>query len=335
MNKASIKTRLITALLSVTTATCFAQQDIQFSQYMFNPLVLNTAYAGYRGESYANFMYRKQWVDLKGAPETFAASVEWLMPNQDERVAWSAKVLSDKLGPQKTTSAFLGYTYRVPLDEYGARRLCFGLSGGVTQYSVDGNAFQYVDNNDDLVPVGVSSKVTPDFNAGAYYYTPKFYFSAGVNNLLAVKAINSQYNWQGTRFETMEKRIHGYFGSGLIIPLSDAFKFRPSFLWKEDFNGPSNFDFNAYILIKDIVGVGATYRTGLNIWNKPAIASGLDKKDAYSFMFELYAIQHFRIGYAYDVTTSKLASYENGTHEISIGIGLPAKDKRVLSPRYF
>ena len=173
MNIASIKTRLITALLSVATATCFAQQDIQFSQYMFNPLVLNTAYAGYRGESYANFMYRKQWVDLKGAPETFAASVEWLMPNQDERVAWSAKVMSDKLGPQKTMSGFLGYTYRVPLDEYGARRLCLGLSGGVTQYSVDGNAFQYVDNNDDLVPVGVSSKVTPDFNAGAYYYTPK------------------------------------------------------------------------------------------------------------------------------------------------------------------
>jgi len=321
MKNRLLKAGLITAIV-LHSITGYAQQDVQFSQYMFNPLVLNTAYAGYRGETYANVMYRKQWVNLPGAPESFTASVEGLLPNMNDRVALSARVLSDNLGPQKTLSAFVGYTYRVPLNEDGTKRLCVGLAGGL-------------DDNDQLVPVGVSKKIVPDFNAGAYYYSPKCYVSFGVNNILEVNAVNTNYSWQGTNFESMEKKLHGYVGAGMVFNLSNTLKFKPSFLWKEDFRGPSNIDLNGFILVNDIVWLGGSYRTGLNIWNRNQEIKGLDRNDAVSLIVELFPFKRLRIGYAYDITTSKLNSYQNGTHELSIGIGFPHKDGRELSPRFF
>lgn len=312
-----------------------AQQDVQFSQYIFNPLALNPAYAGYRGATYVNAMYRTQWADFPGSPKTAAISVEWLVPNHDERVAWSARVLSDKLGPQQTTSVFGGYTYRIPLNQEDTRRLCIGIGAGVTQYTMDGNVFRYVDANDPNVPVGKMSKFVPDANFGIYYYTPKFYFSVGGNSILTYNKANTSYNWLGNKFYSMERSMHIYAGTGVMLNLSDNVKFRPSLLWKEDFKGPSNVDLNAFFLLNDLLWLGGSYRTGFKIWDKSHLQNNLEQTDAYALMAEIYATPKLRIGYAYDVTTSKLNSYQNGTHEISLGITFWGKDKMQLSPRYF
>lgn len=322
-------------LVTATVSEATAQQDVQFSQYIFNPLALNTAYAGYRGATYVNALYRSQWVGLKGAPQTTAASVEWLLPDREERVALSARVLSDKLGPQQTISAYGGYTYRIPLNFEDTRRLCIGIGAGISQYSIDGSAFEYVDANDPMVPVGRRNKIVPDANLGFYYYTPKFYLSVGGNNILTFNKANASYNWLGNTFYSMERSMHIYAGTGYIFNLSDHVKLKPSILWKEDFKGPSNVDLNAFFLLDDVIWLGASYRTGFTIWNKSKLQSDLERTDAYSFLAEIYATPRLRIGYAYDMTTSKLSSYQNGTHEISIGLTFWDKEKMQTSPRYF
>jgi type IX secretion system PorP/SprF family membrane protein len=335
MKRSSRKLLLMLLMCAGYSGTLMAQQNVQFSQYIFNPLALNTAYAGYRGETYLNAMYRKQWTGLPGAPETMAASVEWLMPNNEDRVAWSARLLADKLGPQQTMSAFGGYTYRIPMNYEDTRRLCFGIGAGFTQYRIDGSTFQYVDENDQLIPVGTSNKIVPDVNFGVYYYTPKAYLSMGVNDLLNVNAINTKYSWRNYTFHSMERRVHVYTGAGYVIPISNVLKFKPSFLWKEDFKGPSNFDFNGFLLLNEVIWVGASYRTAIDIWHKSNLQDDLDRKDALACIVEFFPTSKLRIGYAYDIMVSKINQYENGTHEISIGVAFPHKDKRVLSPRYF
>lgn len=323
------------SVLAINAQSAMAQQNVQFSQYVFNPLALNTAYAGYRGESYATAMFRKQWSGLQGSPETISASFEFLMPKTDDRVAWSIRMLSDKLGPQHTMSATGGYTYRLPMNEDKTKHLAVGLGGGITQYNIDAAAYRYVDENDSKLPIGNTRKLVPDANVGVYYSTPKFYVQTGVNDLLNFKGVSSSYNWNNTVFETMERRMHVYTGAGMVMNLGDNFKLKPSFLWKEDFKGPSSVDLNMFILVKEIVWIGGSYRTGFELWNKPGLNKGLNNADAASIMVEFFPTTRFRLGYSYDITLSKLAPYQNGSHEISIGIGIPNKEKRELSPRYF
>lgn len=313
-----------------------AQQDIQFSQYVFNPLFVNPAYSGYRGDTYISGIYRQQWVGVPGAPRTAAASVDWLVPGREERMAFSAKVMSDKLGPQNTLFASGGYAYRIPMDDLGSKRLCLGFGVGITQYTLDGAAFKYVDNNDAAVPVSKTNKLVPDANVGVYYYTPKWYIGLAANDLLSGSTADVKYTWSSQTFKSMERSAHLYLNSGFVVPLSATVKLKPSFLWKEDFKGPSNLDLNAFFLLHDVVWLGASYRTGLKIWNQANLQSDLENTDALAAIVEVYATPTLRIGYSYDFTTSKLNPYQSGTHEISFGMRvLSKKAERTLSPRYF
>ncbi|RFM26866.1 PorP/SprF family type IX secretion system membrane protein [Deminuibacter soli] len=328
------KILILVLVLLCNRFTALAQQDIQFSQYIFNMVNINPAYAGYKGGTNINAIYRKQWTGFPGSPQTAAVSADWLTAHRDERIALSVRVLSDKLGAQETLSAWGGFTYRIPMSEDGSKRLCLGLGMGVTQYSIDGNVFQYTDNNDNTIPVGKASRTQPDANAGIYYYTPNYYFSVSVSDILQVNSIKT-YNWNGAVFRSMLRSPHLYVGTGTVIPVSDNFKIKPSFMWKEDFKGPSNVDLTAFVLLHDVLWLGASYRTAVRIWNKSHLQDNLEQKDAVSAMAEVFATPWLRIGYSYDFTTSGLNSYQTGSHEISVSLLFPANGKRELSPRYF
>lgn len=332
-----MKNKILYFALALTCAFGFsasAQQDIQFSQYVFNPLFINTAYAGYRGDTYVSAIYRSQWASVEGSPKTLAASVDWLAGKSDQ-MGLSARILTDKLGPQRGTSFMAGYTYRIPMDNDGAKVLSLGLGFGLKQYSLDGNAFKYTDGNDELIPVGNESRLLPDADFGIYYHTPSYYLSASVQDLLSGYTINSDYSLNGQTYKSMQRNRHLYLGAGAVFDLSEDVKLKPSFLWKEDFRGPSNLDLNAFLLLAERLWVGASYRTGLKIWSKADYLKGLEKKDAIAAIVNIYATDKLRIGYAYDFTISSMNPYEKGTHEISVGLLFPKKDKRALSPRYF
>ncbi|RAK38554.1 UNVERIFIED_ORG: type IX secretion system PorP/SprF family membrane protein [Chitinophaga ginsengisegetis] len=313
-----------------------AQQNLQFSQYVFNMLSVNPAYAGYKEELFANAIYRKQWVNFPGGPQTGGVSVDGaLNASRDNRVGLGLQVMYDKLGPQDATSIYGMYSYRIPLNEDGDKRLCLGVGAGVTQYAIDGNALVYNDDNDPTIPMGRASTWVPDARFGIYYFTSKFYVGASVMDLFSLYTDASRYYWKGYQYKTIRKTQHLYVNAGMMFDLSETVKFKPSILVKEDFKGPTNVDLTALFFIADRLWVGGSYRTGVKIWSKPALDKNLEQLDAASALVQFNITNQFRLGYAYDLTVSKMSSFQSGSHEISIGFLFPGKKARVISPRYF
>jgi type IX secretion system PorP/SprF family membrane protein len=313
-----------------------AQQNLQFSQYAFNMLAVNPAYAGYKEDIFANAIYRKQWVDFPGGPQTGGISIDGaLNASRDNRVGLGFQVMYDKLGPQDATSIYGMYSYRIPLNEDGDRRLCIGVGAGVTQYGIDGNALKYIDDNDMAIPMGRASTWIPDARFGIYYYTSKFYAGASVMDLFSLYTDATRYYWKGYQYKTIRKTQHLYVNVGAMFDLSEQVKFKPSLLVKEDFKGPTNLDITAMFLIADKLWAGASYRTGVKIWNKPALADDLEQLDAASVIVQFNITNQLRLGYSYDLMVNKMASFQSGSHEISLGFLFPGKKARVISPRYF
>src|SRR5690606_2832966 len=125
------------------------QQNIQFTQYVFNSMSVNPAYAGYKEELFAQLGLRSQWIDLEGAPQTGSLSIDGLLDlHGDRRHGAGVQIMADQLGPQTATSAYLNYAYRLRLDREDTQRLSFGIGAGVTQYSLDGTMIQVLDEGD-------------------------------------------------------------------------------------------------------------------------------------------------------------------------------------------
>lgn len=322
-------------LLLISGGRAAAQQNIQFSQYVFNGLSINPAYAGYKEDLYLNATYRHQWAGFPGAPRTGGVSLDGVTPGSESRVGLGGQVLFDQLGPQEALSFYGSYSYRIPLDAENTRRLCIGIGGGVTQYSIDGSALQYVDNDDVAIPTGKTSNWVPDARVGVYYYTSRFYAGVSVLDLFSLYSDASRYNWKGNNYSTIRKTQHLYLTAGTVFPLGEKLQLKPSFLVKEDFKGPTSIDLNAFLLIGERIWIGGSYRTNVNIWQKTGLQRDLEEQNAASAMVEFYATKQLRIGYSYDLNVNKMAGYQGGSHEISLGFLLPSRKFAVQSPRYF
>lgn len=318
-------TALLCLLLGTTLA--HAQQTIQFSQYMFNGLAVNPAYAGYRDEWNAGLSYRMQWTGISGAPKTGTLSLDGLTNSTNKNTGLGLMVITDRVGPQSTLSAYANYAYRLQLNTEDTQRLSFGLALGFMQYNLDGSAFNAVNVSDDNIPAGNENELTPDVRAGIYYYSSTFYAGAAVLNLLSgSKGFTNPY---------INQVRHVYLTGGVMVPLSEMFSLKPSFLYKEDFRGPSNLDLNSYLLINKRIWLGGSWRTGLPLFNKRRLQHNLDKEDALAAMMQLYITERLRVGYSFDFTLNKLAGYQHGSHELSVNMSLRGKKARILSPRFF
>lgn len=326
---------VITALFLIPGACATAQQNIQFSQYVFNGLSVNPAYAGYKEDLYLNATYRHQWAGFPGAPRTGGISLDGVTPASEGRVGLGGQVLFDKLGPQESLAFYGSYSYRIPLDAENTRRICFGIGAGVTQYSIDGSALQYMDNDDQAIPTGKTSTWVPDARFGIYYYTSKFYAGVSVMDLFSLYSDASRYSWKGNNYSTIRKTQHMYLTAGTVFPLGEGLQLKPSFLLKEDFKGPTSVDLNVFLLIGEKLWLGGSYRTNVNIWRKTQLQRDLQEQNAASAMVEFYATPQLRIGYSYDLNVNRMAGYQGGSHEMSIGYLIPSKKFTLQNPRYF
>ncbi len=330
---------LLFIIVQILTGNCDlkAQQDVQFSQYLFNSLFINPAYAGYKEDLYFNGVIRKQWVNFPGAAETGAVSLDGLTNSETKNIGLGGQITWDRLGPQTTTSVFGSYSYRIRLDEDDSKRLCIGFGFGFNQYSLDGTTFQYTDANDPLIPTGSLSVIKPDARVGIYYFTPTFFASLSGMDLFSLYNKGKIYLSNGTAIASEAAAAHIYLSMGGLMNLSENVKVKPSFMIKEDFHGPTSLDLNLFALLSEKLWVGTSYRTAVTLWHKSAIGSDLNKSGALSIMAELFATERLRIGYSYDIITSNLSSYQAGSHEISVGLLFPNNINagRIKSPRYF
>jgi type IX secretion system PorP/SprF family membrane protein len=293
-----------------------AQQDAQFSQYIFNGLYINPAYAGYKGDFYANSFYRSQWTGLDGAPTTMSVTADGAV--DDDKVGLGLLIAQDKVGAQSMTSAYANYAYRLQLAGENDSRLAFGLGFGFIQNSINGAELTAVQSGDSYVPGG-QSLILPDARFGVLYTSANLFAGVSVDNLLAPYLHTSANNAL-----TPIPKPNGYFTTGALFNLGGAFKYKPSILIKETPGEPVSMDFNNFILLNDKIWIGGTYRTTLSMFNGRNVQN-VQSASAAVVMVEFYITDGLRIGYAYDYSLGQLGNYGYGSHEVSISIVLKRK----------
>ena len=323
-----MKSYLTLVLLFILVKQGFAQQDPQFSQYMFNTLVINPAYAGYRETKNISLLHRDQWTGFEGAPKTQSLIADGAF-GSDNKVGLGLSLVSDKAGLQRQTSAHANYAYRLPVGEDA--RLAMGVSIGVGQFTLNSSDANVQDETDP----NFGDKQTyfvPDARVGVHYSTSKFYAGLSATNL-----ISNSINYQQVGKNTIARQGRHYFlTAGYLFDINSNFKLKPSFLLREDAKGPTSLDINSFVLIKESVWIGASYRSGVNLWKKTDWNSSTFSQNSLVGVVEAFVLRNLRVGYSYDYSLSDLSNYTNGTHEISLGFTLNTNKKSaLLTPRYF
>lgn len=323
------KKYILLLLLSALGATkSFAQQTIQLSQYLFNGLAVNPAYAGYKDNWTINASSRLQWAGVEGAPITNTLSVDGITDPEYKNVALGLLITNDRLGPENNSSVYANYCYRIRLNNEDSQRLCFGVGVGAILYNIDGTKFNTGNTTDPTISSAIQNKLAPDFRAGVYYYSPSFYVGGSVLNL-----VPNAYPDPNSIFIQEVRTV--YLTTGAMVNISPVIDWKPSFLVKEDFKGPTNVNAATYFLFSNLLWAGASYSTSVALWNKPNLQSDLTQMDAITGMVGINITPLFRFGYSYDFGSSKIPGYPNASHEISLSYSFARAKGRILSPRYF
>jgi type IX secretion system PorP/SprF family membrane protein len=305
----------------------YAQHTIHLSQYLFNGLAVNPAYAGYKDNWTINLSSRLQWEGVKGAPRTNSISIDGAT-GDSKNIGLGLLVTNDRIGPETNSSAYVNYAYRIKLNADDSQRLCFGIAAGAIQYAINGDLFDTGNTTDPSIAGGVQTKLAPDFRLGIYYYSPLFYVGASALNLIpnAYPDPNSIFVKEVRTF---------YLTTGFMVPVNSFINWKPSVLLKEDFNGPTSVNASSYFLFADLLWLGASYNTSVRVWNKANLQTDLNTIGAVTGAVSVNITPLCRFGYSYDFGTTKLSSFQSASHEISLTLGFGRRKERILSPRYF
>lgn len=325
-----IKKGIFILIILCASLVSFAQQDAQYSQYMFNGIYINPAYAGYKEQLNIHSFYRNQWTGITGAPKSMSLAVDAIA--NDGNVGLALQVAADKLGAESTVSAYANYAYRLRVGYSESSRLAFGLGLGMLQKGLNADRLNARDAGDNLLAIGNERALVPDARAGIFYSNDRFYAGFSADNLIAQYIINQKN--LSVYFQT--PKTHFYLTAGVLLPINEDVQVKPSFLLKDDRGGPTSLDVNAFVLFGGKFWVGASYRTAVKLYDKSNLQSNLQKTNSVVAMVDFFATENIRIGYAYDQTISRLSGYSGGSHEISVGVVVnPKRVLKMLTPRYF
>jgi len=286
-----------------------AQQDPGYTQYMYNPLTVNSAYAGSTGTLEAVLIHRSQWVGIDGAPSTQSFTVHTPLTNDKIGLGFSA--VNDNLGPSNELYLDANFSYTLMLSY--STRLALGVKAGARMLNVDWTKGRYYDGTDVLLNSNIDNKLTPSIGAGAYVYGEKWYVGASVPSF-----IRSDY-YDDVQQSVELERLHYYLMAGYVFDVSDALKFKPAMLVRGVNGAPLSLDVSANFLIQEKFVIGAGYR-----W-----------EDSVSVLAGFQLSKNFFVGYSYDYTTTDLNKYNDGSHEILLRFQLSPKSNQIKSPRFF
>lgn len=274
-------------------STIFAQQEKMFSQYMFNGLFLNPAYAGSHKYYQTTGIFRSQWVGLEGAPKTSMIGADGILKN--DKTGIGLIMSYEKVGANEQSEIMGNYAHHVKL---GPGHLSLGLRAGVSSYKA--SAVNIWDKSDVAFTNDVNYFIIPRCGFGTFYYTDSWYVGLAIPSLLAYEpGASFKFDINKNNFTWR----HYFLNGGAIFKINDKWKMKPSTLVKYVKAAPPEVDLNFSIMYNDKIWVAASFRTG----------------DALVLLTEYQANSRFRIGYAYDITISKIARYSAGSHEIMIG----------------
>ena len=286
-----------------------AQQNPQYSQYMFNGLAINPAYAGSKDYLSVAALYRQQWSGFEGAPKTATVSVHG--PVSAGKMGLGFTFISDKIGPVSRMDFFGSYAFHI---ETGSGIFALGIQGGGTQYSAKLSSLHTIDLNDELQAAGDKSEFLANAGAGLYYYSSTFYAGLSVPQLLSDNRKSASDVKTGP-----STAMHYLFNTGIVLGSSDNLKVKPSVMLKYVQGAPLTYDINANLFFGKIIGVGVSYRS----------------QDAIVGLLSLQLTPELRFGYSYDLTQTDIKDYSSGSHEVMLGYDFGHEVPKVRVPRYF
>lgn len=289
----------------------FAQQDPQFTQYMFNMLALNPAYAGSSDRLNIKALTRHQWVGFEGAPTTQTLTAH--SPIVNESLCIGGTIMRDAHGPVTQYGFMADVAYRIFMGE---SKLAFGLKGGLNLFQGKFAELNPLVAGDQVFQQNVNSKLDPQFGFGMMYYSDRYYLGVSTPKLLR----SEFFETDSLAFVSEPgQRSHWFLSGGYVFDMGIYHKFKPTFLVKAVQGAPVSFDLSANFLFYEKFWLGAMYR----------------HQDAVGVLAQYNINDDFSIGYSYDYPLSTLHNYSGGSHEIMLGYLLGKPVKGIRSPRYF
>ncbi|MFV7236989.1 type IX secretion system membrane protein PorP/SprF [Flavobacterium sp. ZB4R12] len=302
-----MKTRILLFTLLFTGVASYAQQDAQFTQYMYNTININPAYAGSRGALSIFALHRTQWVGLEGAPVTNAMSMN--TPLNGNNLGLGVSIINDKIGPthENTISADLSYT--IPTSE--TFKLSFGVKATANLFDLDVTRLNPADDDPSLHDF--NNKFSPNIGAGVYLHSHKAYVGFSVPNFIESK------RYDDNEVAIFKEKVNYYLIAGYVFDLNNSIKFKPAVLTKMVEGAPLQTDVSGNFMFNDKFVVGLAYR-----WSA-----------ALSAMVGFQVSEGLYVGYGYDLETTNLDNYNSGSHEIFLRYELFKNNDKITTPRFF
>lgn len=302
-------------LLFAGVRTAEAQYDAMFTQYMFNEMFINPAYAGSKDAMSVTGVHRQQWVNFPGRPVTTTFSMHG--PLMGNKMGLGLSVLNEKIGVLNRNLAYLSYAYRVKTGKKG--NLAFGLQGGIHQQVNKFASLKMVDAGDVQVSQNSPSILSPNFGTGIYFNTQKFYAGVSIPRLIDDRSTISISGDVVKITKLDPKKFHYYLTAGYVFHVSEGLKIKPQAMVKAVQNAPLEYEGNLNFLLKEKIWVGASYRSSSDV----------------SGILGVQVSQQFVFSYSYDFPLTQIRTYTQGSHELVLSYLFSYKTHKIVTPRYF
>ena len=309
MEKKRIYYGLSLVVLSFLSHQAHAQQDPQYTHYMYNHSNINPAYAGSTEGLQLFGLYRTQWVGLDGAPKT--ATLSATTPLGTSGLGLGVNFTNDRIGVMNENTLSIDLSYAISLN-YNYK-LAFGLKGSGSLLDVTYSDLNIYDGTDPVTGTDITNSFTPNLGAGLFLYSDKSYVGVSAPNLF------TQSRYDDNQLNTLKQKLHLYVTGGHVFDLNANLQFKPAAMIKMEEGSPLQVDVSANFMFMEKFTVGAAYR-----WD--ASVSGL---------VGFQVTKNLMLGYSYDADTTRLAHYNSGSHEVFLRFNLFNNHKRIAAPRFF
>jgi type IX secretion system PorP/SprF family membrane protein len=311
--KTSLFKLVLVNLFILGLGTAKAQFQPQFTQYMFNEVIINPAYAGARECLSATLLYRNQWTGIDGAPVTQTFNIHSPIANQKMGIGLS--IIHDKITVVQNTGVFANYAYRLALSK---GKLALGLQAGFVNHFEKLSELTPGQSNDPQFAGNTPKLLLPNAGFGLFYYTNKFYAGLSVPKLI-LNTVGATTLAKKVSNKASVKDWTLHLTAGYVASLNETIKLKPTVMLRKTGGTPTEIDLSLNALFNDLVWLGAAYRTG----------------DAISIFAGVNITKQMRFGYAYDYTTTQLQKYNGGSHEITLGYDFTFDKNKIVTPRFF
>lgn len=305
-----MRTKIFSVILIFTFFVSHAQQDAQYTQYMYNTINVNPAYAGSRGAMSIFAMHRTQWVGLDGAPVTNVASINTPLNGNNLGIGFS--VVNDKIGPTKENTISADISYTIPTSE--SYKLSFGIKASANIFNLDTSKLNPVSDYPlDPSIQNINNEFSPNIGAGIYLHSDKAYIGFSIPNFI------ESNRYDDNTVAIFKEKINYYLMAGYVADMTSDIKFKPAILSKLVIGSPLQVDISANFMFVEKFTVGVAYR-----WSA-----------ALSAIVGFQVSDGMYIGYGYDHETTKLNNYNSGSHEIFMRYEIFKNNDKITTPRFF